>query len=453
MAEARIPPQNIEAEKAVLGALLHVNNAYDIVESIVRASDFYRDAHRIMFEALTRIILKNKRADMIMLVEELNHMNKLDAVGGVAYITEINNYVLPGENVEHHAHIVRDKARLRQLINVGDKIVMNCYAGEEEADEIVNDAEKLVLSVSGTIRGDNSFTNMESLTTAAINQAYERSRHTDETTGLRTYYPTLDKITSGLQNSDLILIAARPAMGKTAFTLNLAQRIAMKSRKSVAFFSLEMSKEQLANRIISSIAEVKLNHIRSGNFDDDEWARFVNLLNDVHEARIYIDDTPGITAQEMRSKLRRLKKEQGVDMVIIDYIQLMQGSRTSRNTSDNRQQEISEISRALKLIARELNIPVIALSQLSRGVESRNDKRPLLSDLRESGSLEQDADIVMFLYRDKYYNGMDDPDKEDETELIIRKHRNGETGTVYLLFEGEYQRFKEKELYREEEAP
>ncbi len=445
MAEARIPPQNIEAEKAVLGALLTSESAYDTVSGLVKIEDFYRDAHRIIYEALLKIIFDNKRADLILLVEELERIKKLEAVGGIAYVTSLANESTAVYNVEEHARLVADKAQLRRLIDAGNKIVGMSYAGEEEPTEIVSEAEQLVLSVSGQAKADVSFSPMGDVVVKSMERIYEIQQYSGVLTGVSTGFRDLDEVTNGLQKSDLILVAARPSMGKTAFTLNIAQNVAIKSNKTVAFFSLEMSKEQLVNRVLSSVAEVSSEKLRTGQLETDDWGKVIKAAELMSKAPLYIDDTPGVTTQDMRSKLRRLKVEHGLDLVVIDYIQLMQGK--SSRSNENRQQEISDISRNLKLIARELDVPVIALSQLSRSVESRTDKRPILSDLRESGSLEQDADIVAFLYRAKYYDTPDAPPTEqDITEVIIKKHRNGALKTINLLFQGELTRFRDVSL-------
>lgn len=439
MAEGRIPPQNVEAEKAVLGALLTTENAFDVVSTILKTEDFYRDGHRIIYEALMRIIHNNKRADLILLVEELEKMKKLDVVGGIAYVTSLTEEASAAFNVEEHARIVSDKAQLRRLIDVGNKIVGMGYAGEEEAGQIVGEAERMVLNVSGQLKSESSFQSMGEIAIASMNDLYGKQKYAGALTGLSTGFRDLDAITNGLQKSDLILVAARPSMGKTAFTLNIAQNMSIRNKKCVAFFSLEMSKEQLVNRVLSSVSGVDSEKLRTATLSNEEWTQVIKAYEAMSEAPLYIDDTPGLTPQEMRAKLRRLKVDKGLDLVIVDYIQLMQG-RSSGN-GENRQQEISEISRNLKLIAREMNVPVIALSQLSRSVESRTDKRPILSDLRESGSLEQDADIVIFLYRDKYYD--ENSEKGDITDVLIRKHRNGAIGSVELMFIGELTRFRD----------
>ncbi|WP_251441940.1 replicative DNA helicase [Veillonella intestinalis] len=448
MAEPRIPPHSIEAERAVLGALLTGENVYDSISSIVTRSDFYRDAHRIMYEAIENIQHSHQRPDMILLVEELNRLKKLEEVGGINYITDITNAASAVYNVEEHARIIAGKAQLRRLIDVGNRIVGESYATTKSVPEILNDAEVGILGVTGQLKAETSFVSLGNVLPNLISRLGELQNHGDTLTGISTGFKDLDNITNGLQRSDLILVAARPSMGKTAFTLNLAYNVAVKGKGSVAFFSLEMSAEQLVGRILSSATEVPSHKLRTGQLQPADWDEVAKQMDSLMSSKLYIDDTPGLTVQMMRSKLRRLKVEKGLDLIIVDYVQLMTG-RNGGN-SDNRQQEISEISRNLKLIAREMNVPLIALSQLSRGVESRTDKRPVLSDLRESGSLEQDADIVVFLYRDKYYSK--DDTQEDITEVIIRKHRNGALGTINLLFQGELTRFRDTTLRTEEDG-
>ncbi len=442
--DVRIPPHNIDAEKAILGALLvdgsASSSAVDIVTSIVKTEDFYRDAHRIIYEAILEIVHDNKTADFITLSEELQRRKKMDAVGGISYITSLTQDAIVGFNLEEHAHIVSEKAQMRRLIDAGNKVVALTYSGEDEPKEIMNQAEQLILSVSGQSRGETSFSSMGEVVVENMNRINQLQQHDGVLTGVPTGFRDLDEVTNGLQRSDLILVAARPSMGKTAFTLNIAQNVAIFAGLTVAFFSLEMSKEQLVNRILSSVSEVSSEKLRTAQLGPQEWNQVLAAADRMQKAPLYIDDTPGLTVQDMRSKLRRLKVEHGLDLVIVDYIQLMQGRSNGRG-SENRQQEISEISRNLKLIARELDVPLIALSQLSRSVESRPDKRPILSDLRESGSLEQDADIVSFLYRDKYYD--ENSEKGDITEVIIRKHRNGSLKTVELMFQGELTRFRD----------
>ena len=402
--DVRIPPHNLDAEKAVLGALLtngsNSGAVVDTVTSILKSEDFYRDAHRIIYDAILEIVHANKTADFITVGEELDRRKRLDAVGGLAYITSLANESV-SYNVEEHAKIISEKAQLRRLIDAGNKIVGMTYAGEDEPTAILNKAEQMVLDVSGQTQSESSFAPIGEVVLSNLDKLNALQQHDGAITGVPTGFKDVDHVFNGLQKSDLILVAARPAMGKTAFTLNIAQNVTMLYDKTVAFFSLEMGKEQLVGRILSSVAGVSSEKLRRANMDPTDWEKVIAAADRMSKSKLFIDDTPGLTVQDMRSKLRRLKVEHGLDLVIVDYIQLMQG-RNSGKGSENRQQEVSEISRNLKLIAREFNVPLIALSQLSRSVESRPDKRPVLSDLRESGSLEQDADIVIFLYPDKY---------------------------------------------------
>ena len=425
--DVRIPPHNLDAEKAVLGALLtngsNMGAVVDTVTSILKSEDFYRDAHRIIYDAILEIVHANKTADFITVGEELDRRKRLDAVGGLAYITSLANESV-SYNVEEHAKIISEKAQLRRLIDAGNKIVGMTYAGEDEPTAILNKAEQMVLDVSGQTQSESSFAAIGEVVLSNLDKLNALQQHDGAITGVPTGFKDVDHIFNGLQKSDLILVAARPAMGKTAFTLNIAQNVTMLYDKTVAFFS---SSEKL----------------RRANMDPADWEKVIAAADRMSKSKLFIDDTPGLTVQDMRSKLRRLKVEHGLDLVIVDYIQLMQG-RNAGKGSENRQQEVSEISRNLKLIAREFNVPVIALSQLSRSVESRPDKRPVLSDLRESGSLEQDADIVIFLYRDKYYD--ENSEKGDNAEVLIRKHRNGSIGTVELQFVGELTQFRDVEF-------
>ena len=444
----RIPPHSIEAERAVLGAILLNKDAFDAVSSIVKAEDFYSDNHRVIYEALVSIVGKNQRADYVLLSEELKKSQKLEAVGGILYLTNLTTDIVDAYNVEDHAKIVRDKAHLRKLIHVANAVESMAYREEEETEDIVNRAEQMVLDVSGTTKGESSFSAMREVVYETIDRINELQRHKGILTGVSTGFKDLDNLTSGLQKSDLILVAARPSMGKTAFTLNIAQNVAMKSKKNVAFFSLEMSKTQLVARVLAAVAGINSGRIRNGQLSQEDWGKAINALNDLAEAPLYIDDTSGLTPQLMKKKLRRLIQEQGeLGLVVVDYIQLMENG--GKKMADNRQQEVSAISRQLKIMAREFNVPLIALSQLSRGVESRADKTPMLSDLRESGSLEQDADIVAFLNRENYQDTEDTSDGV-ETQVIIRKHRNGELGIVKLWFEGAYTRFRDL-AYREDD--
>ncbi len=435
----RVPPQNIEAEQAVLGAMLIEREAISKVAEFLRAEDFYREAHRLIFNAMMELFNKNEAVDMITVIEYLRKNDKLEEAGGIAYVTSLANSVPTAANVLYHARIVEEKSLLRHLINTATHIATMGYEGSEEVSHIMDSAEKMILEVSARKAGGD-FTPIKSIIFDAFNKIEQLYASKGNITGTPTGFKDLDKLTSGLQPSDLILIAARPSMGKTAFVLNITQNIGIREKKAVAFFSLEMSKEQLVQRMLCAEAAIDAQRLRIGELEPNDWTKLVAGADKLAAAPIFIDDTPGITVMEMRSKARRLKVEHDLKVIIIDYLQLMQGSGSSRG-GENRQQEISEISRSLKALARELNVPVIALSQLSRSVESRQVKKPMLSDLRESGSLEQDADIVAFLYRDDYYNP--DSDKKNITEVIVAKHRNGPVDTVQLFFHKQFTKFSD----------
>lgn len=437
MAEDRKPPQNIEAEQAVLGAMMIKKEAITEVQEILHPDDFYREAHSVIYQTMLDLFNNEEAVDIVTMTEALRKSGKLEKVGGLSFITTLANLVPTAANVIHHAKIVREKSELRHLIDAATQIAGAAYEDNDTVENIMDSAEKQILAVANR-QGGSTFEPLKDIlirTFEHINVLYESQ---GGITGLSTGFKDLDALTTGLQPSDLILVAARPSMGKTAFTLNIAAHVGL-SGHSVAFFSLEMSKEQLMQRMLCSEGGLDSQRLRTGQLDDEEWSRLVETADRLNKAPIYIDDTAGITVMELRSKARRLKAEHGLDLVVIDYLQLMQG-RSSRN-SDNRQQEISEISRSLKALARELGVPVIALSQLSRSVESRQVKRPMLSDLRESGSLEQDADIVMFLYREDYYDK--DTENKNITEVIIAKHRNGPIDTIKLFFQKECTKFRD----------
>ena len=431
-----MPPQNIEAEQAVLGAMLISKEAIAEAAQILNSEDFYREAHRIVFEAMMELSNKNQAVDNLTVVEQLNKENNLEKVGGIAFVTALANTVPTAANVAFYAKIVREKALMRKLINTATEIAAMGYEDNKDVDTILDKSEKMILQVAANRKtGDFMPINQIVIDTfSKIETLYESK---GGLTGLPTGFKDLDKLTAGLQPSDLILVAARPSMGKTAFTLNIASYVATRENKPVAFFSLEMSKEQLMQRMLCAEGLVESQRLRVGDLDEQDWQRLINAADKFSKAPLYIDDTPGITIMELRSKARRLQQEKGLSLILIDYLQLMQG-RGNRN-GDNRQQEISEISRSLKSLARELNVPVIALSQLSRSVESRQIKKPMLSDLRESGSLEQDADIVMFLYREDYYNA--ETENKNITDVIVAKHRNGPVDTVQLFFHKEFTKF------------
>ena len=447
----RVPPQNIEAEQSVIGAMLIDKNAVSLVTEKLMPEDFYRQAHQVIYSAILTLHSKNEPIDMITLINELKKMNRLDDVGGVAYITLLANVVPTAANAKYHAQIVEEKSTLRQLVEGGTAIASLGYEGADDVPVIIDQAEKMILRISNR-KGSKDFAEISEVLSDTINHIQAVLESRQSITGVATGFVDLDKLTAGLHPSDFIILAARPSMGKTALALNIAQNVAIRGaregqpKKRVAFFSLEMSREQLVQRMLCSEADVDAQRLRAGTDIRDKdtdnadlWNKLWVAADLLSNAQIFIDDTPGITIMEMRSKARRLQAEGGLDLVVIDYLQLMQGT-SGRNSTDNRQQEVSEISRGLKALARELNVPVLALSQLSRSVEARQVKKPMLSDLRESGSLEQDADIVMFLYRDDYYKGAEEAPTHI-TELIVAKHRNGPVGRVNLFFKNECTKF------------
>lgn len=443
MIEERVPPQNIEAEQAVLGAMLIDKDAIAKATEVLSADDFYREAHRVIFSAMLELYNKNEAVDMVTVTEILKRDNKLEDIGGIAYITSLANVVLTAANVKYHAEIVAEKSVLRQLVRVSTEIAAMGYEANEDVGTLLDTAESRILEISNR-KKKNDFTAINDILMDSVQSIESLLQNKGGLTGLPAGFADLDKLTSGLHPSDFIILAARPSMGKTALALNIVQNVALRAHKviggeprSVAFFSLEMSKEQLVNRMLCAEAGIDSQRLRVGEMRDEDWTHLWDACDTMSRAKIYIDDTAGITAMDMRSRARRLKAEHGLDLIVVDYLQLMQGSG-KRNNSGDRQQEVSEISRSLKALARELDVPVLALSQLSRSVESRQVKRPMLSDLRESGSLEQDADIVAFLYREDYYN----PETENKhTELIIAKHRNGPVDTVNLFFQKQFTKF------------
>lgn len=443
MIEERVPPQNIEAEQAVLGAMLIDKEAIAKASEILTSADFYREAHRVIFNAMLELYNKNDAVDMVTVTEILKRDNKLEDIGGLAYITSLANVVLTGANVKYHADIVAEKSVLRQLVRVSTEIAAMGYEANEDVGTLLDTAESRILEISNR-KKKADFTPIKDVLMESVQNIEKLINNKGGLTGLPSGFADLDKLTSGLHPSDFIILAARPSMGKTALALNIVQNVALRAHtkiggkpRSVAFFSLEMSKEQLVNRMLCAEAGIDSQRLRVGEMGDKDWDALWGACESMSNAKIFIDDTAGITVMDMRSRARRLKAEQGLDLIVVDYLQLMQGSG-KRNTSGDRQQEVSEISRSLKALARELDVPVLALSQLSRSVEARQVKRPMLSDLRESGSLEQDADIVAFLYREDYYN----PETENKhTELIIAKHRNGPVDTVNLFFHKQFTKF------------
>lgn len=433
--EGRIPPQNLEAEQAVLGAILLETEALITAMERIRAEDFYSVAHQRIFEAMTDLNDDNQPLDLVTLTARLQDKNQLEEIGGVTYLARLANAVPTAANVEYYAQIVEEKSMMRRLIRTATQIVSNGFAAEDDVSVLINDAEQRIMEISNR-RSSSGFISIRDVLMEVFDKVEFLYNHKGGTTGIPSGFRDLDKMTAGFQRSDLIIVAARPSVGKTAFALNVAQNVAVRAGETVAIFSLEMSAAQLVQRMLCAESNVDAGRMRTGYLEGDDWEKLTMAIGALSEAQVFIDDTPGITVADIRAKCRRLKKEKGLGMILIDYLQLIQGRGKA---GENRQQEVSEISRTLKQIARELEVPVIALSQLSRGVEQRQDKRPMMSDLRESGSIEQDADIVAFLYRDDYYN--QDTEKKNIIEIIIAKQRNGPVGTVELVFLKNFNKF------------
>lgn len=432
----RVMPHSVEAEQSVVGAMLMDRDAITTASEIISGNDFYQSAYGVIFDAMVELFNEGKPVDLITLQERLKEKDVPAEIASLEFVRDLVTAVPTSANVKYYAQIVADKSVMRKLIKLNEEIANICYAGKESLEEVLEKTEKSVFELLQK-RNTSDFVPIKQVVLNALERIEKASKTKGIVTGIPTGFIDLDYKLSGLQPSDLILVAARPSMGKTAFVLNIAQYIAFKKDKSVAIFSLEMSKEQLVNRLFSLESQVDAQAIRSGNMKDSDWEKLIEGAGIIGQSHLIIDDTPGISISELRSKCRKYKLEQGLDVVIIDYLQLMTGS--VGKSSESRQQEISEISRSLKGLARELNVPVIALSQLSRAVESRPDKRPMLSDLRESGAIEQDADVVMFIYRDEYYNK--DSEFKKQAEIIIAKQRNGPIGTVNLAWLGEYTKF------------
>lgn len=443
-----LPPQNIEAEQAVLGAIFLNTDALADAMEYVEADDFYRRAHQILFQAMVNLNNDGEAIDVLTVQNYLTTNNQLDDVGGVAYIAELATSVPTAANAGYYAKIVEGKSMLRRLISTATNIITQANNGDDDVPSLLDSAERQIMDVSEQ-RNRSGFREIKDVLNETLSDIDRLSQQSEDITGLPTGYREFDKMTAGLQPDNLIILAARPAVGKTAFALNIAQNVATSTDTSVAIFSLEMSAESLVNRMLCAEGSINANHLRTGQLDEGEWQNLIVAMGALSNTSIFIDDTPGIKMAEIRAKCRRLAKEKGnLGLVVIDYLQLIEGSN-----KESRQQEVSEISRQLKKLAKELSVPILALSQLSRGVEQRQDKRPVLSDIRESGSIEQDADIVAFLYRDDYYERGESKSEEDgddqdslnqdvgEVELIIEKNRAGARGTVKLLFIKSYNKF------------
>ena len=438
VAQLRIPPHSIEAESSVLGGLLLDNSAWDRVGDLLSDGNFYRYEHRLIYAAIGALINASKPADVITVFEHLQNLGKAEEVGGLGYLNSLAQYVPSASNIRRYAEIVRDKSVLRKLIDAGSEITGNAFEPEgRSTQDVLEHAEQLVFRIAEAgARGRQGFVPMRSAVKEAFDLLRQRFESKGAVTGLPTGFPDLDVMTAGLQPSDLIILAARPSMGKTSLAVNMAEYAALKSKKAVAIFSMEMSASQLAFRLISAHGRINQQHLRTGDLQDEEWPRVTSAITLLGESKIFIDDTPGLSPVELRSRSRRLRKEHDLGLIVVDYLQLM----TVPGNKENRATEISEITRGLKALAKELNVPVLALSQLNRSLEQRTDKRPVMADLRESGAIEQDADLILFIYRDEVYN-KESPDK-GLAELIIGKQRNGPTGLVKLTFLGQYTKFE-----------
>ncbi len=449
----RIPPQSLEAEMSVLGGILLENEAMNKAMETLRPEDFYRDSHRRIFESLIALSDKNEPADLVTLTAQLQSSGDLEGIGGSSYLATLVDYVPTAANIGYYCKLVKEKAITRRLITVATDIATRSYDGGN-IEEVLDHAEKSIFEIAEN-RGKPSYFPVKEIlkeTFKSIEKLFERR---ELVTGVPTGYTDLDRMTAGLQGGDLVIIAGRPSMGKTAFCLNVAEYAAVHAEQKTAslIFSLEMSKEQLVQRMLCSVARVDASRLRTGNLGDSDWPRLTEGASELSAAKIFIDDTPAITSLEMRSKSRRLKAEHDIGLIIVDYLQLMRGSNP-----ESRQQEISEISRSLKALAKELKVPVIGLSQLNRSLENRTDKRPIMADLRESGAIEQDADVIMFVYREAVYceacksrDGSCDKGHEKDAEIVVGKQRNGPIGTVHLTFRGEFTRFENQEKHRSSE--
>jgi len=429
IAAQRIPPQNLEAEQCVLGSILLQQGALVKALEILTADDFYRDAHKAIFAAMLTLFDKSEPQDLVTVTSILKDNHKLDEVGGPAYLASLTDIVPLAANISYYAKIVREKSILRQLIQTSTDIAGRCYEAQDDIDALLDDVEQTVFEISSS-KSSQAFYPMNSIITDTFKSVEKLFERKELITGVPTGYDDFDKKTAGLQPSDLIILAGRPSMGKTALAMNMVQNAAIAHKVPVGVFSLEMSKEQLGMRMLCSVSRVDAHRLRTGHLKDQDWPKLTRAAGILSETPIFIDDTPAITVLEMRAKARRLKTEHDIGLVVVDYLQLMRG----RAGSERREQEISEISRSLKAMAKELHIPVIALSQLNRSLENRPNKRPQLSDLRESGAIEQDADLICFIYRDEVYNKSEDNPKRGIAEVIIGKQRNGPTGTVELAF-------------------
>ena len=436
----KLPPFSIEAEQAVLGGLMLDNMGWDKVADVITEEDFYRRDHRIIFNAISHLANSGQPCDAVTLSEWLDKQNELDNVGGLSYLGSLANNTPTAANIKAYAEIVRERAVLRNLINVANDISTTAYNPEgRSSQDVLEIAEQRVFEIADKgARGKSGFKGMKTLLTKAVDTIDKLFQLDSPITGVPTGFKDFDEQTAGLQKSDLVIVAGRPSMGKTTFAMNVVENAAIKHQKSVAVFSMEMPGEQLAMRMMSSLGHIDQHKIRTGKLGDEDWPRLTSAVGILSEAKIYIDDTPALSPSEVRARSRRIAREHGLDLIVLDYLQLMQGSPGS--SRENRATEISEISRSLKALAKELNVPVVALSQLNRSLEQRPNKRPVMSDLRESGAIEQDADVIVFIYRDEVYN--EDSADKGTAEIIVGKQRNGPIGTTRLTFLGQYTRFE-----------
>ena len=434
----RVPPHSLEAEQSVLGGLMLDNSAWDTIADAVSAMDFYRRDHRLIFAAIGELAERNEPSDAVTVSEQLERKGELEDAGGLAYLGQLARETPSAANIRAYAAIVRERAMLRELIRIGGEIATSAYQPEgRDASQLVDEAERQVFEIAeqGKRRGAG-FQPLKRILGKTIDRLDELQKNEGDVTGLASGFKDFDSMTAGLQPGDLVIIAGRPSMGKTSFAMNIAEHAAIGASASVAIFSMEMSAEQLSFRMISSLGRVNQSNLRRGRFSDEDWSRINSAVTVMSKARIFIDDTPALNPTELRARARRLKREHGLDLVVVDYLQLMQVS----GTVENRATEISEISRSLKALARELEVPVVTLSQLNRSVEQRTDKRPVMSDLRESGAIEQDADLIAFIFREEVYNK--DTPRKGVADVIIAKQRNGPIGDVHLTFLGEYTKFE-----------
>ena len=432
LAQLRVPPHSIESESSVLGGLLLDNNAWDRVADLLLASDFYRHEHQLVFEAISKLINNSKPADVITVFEALQNIGKAEDVGGLVYLNALAQFVPSASNIRRYAEIVRERSILRKLISASDEIATKAFNPQgKKKKKVLDEAEQKIFKIGEEgSRMKEGFQPMESLVVQLLDRVQEMADNPNDITGVPTGFYDLDRMTSGFQAGDLVVLAARPSMGKTAFAINIAEHVALKEGLPVAVFSMEMGAAQLAVRVVGSIGRIDQGRLRTGKLHDDEWPRLTEAIEKLRNISMHIDETPGLTTSELRANARRLARQCGkLGLIVVDYLQLMSGSSSD---GENRATELGEISRGLKMLAKELQCPVIALSQLNRSVETRNDKRPMMSDLRESGAIEQDADVIMFIYRDDYYNK--ESKEQGVAEIIIGKQRNGPTGTVKLAF-------------------